>query len=257
MLRTAHKALLLSAVMVGAGVAACGSGGSGADDSREAFTGVPGADGGTSTSDGGATDSGATDGGEASADASSSQGMCLPAPSLSICSDGQIVAILHEAATGEIALAMAVLPRLSNSNVKAFAQKMIDDHTMGDASLQAAAQTAGTMTVENGLSKEIADSSQDTIQALMSKSGDELDRSYMRHAVLDHLQDLAVFDHVVTPSVKNADLAKAALTDRALVASHTQLASSVLTSLEGSCGGMLSTSSDAGTDDGGSDSGAP
>jgi putative membrane protein len=252
MLRTTHSALFFSAAIVVAGVAACGGNGSSADDSREAFTGTPSADGGdSSSSDGGTADSGATDGGASSSDASS-QGMCLPAPSLSVCSDGQIVAILHESAMGEVALAQAVLPRLSDANAKAFAQKMINDHTASDMSLQSTAKMAGITAVENGLSQEIADSAKDEIMALSSKTGSDLDRSYMRHEVLDHLGDLAVSDHVVAPSVKNATLAMAALTDRALVAMHLQLATSIVGSLEGACGGMTSTGSDAGT---GGDSG--
>ncbi len=262
MLRTKHSALFFSAAMVMAGVAACGGNGSGADDSREAFTGTPSADGGGSTTgDGGMADSGATDSGVSSSDASS-QGMCLPAPSLAVCSDGQIVAILHESAIGEVALAQAVLPRLSDANVKAFAQKMINDHTASDMSLQSTAKAAGITAVENGLSQEIADEAQDEIQALSSKTGSALDKSYMRHAVLEHLGDLAVSDHVITPSVKNSTLAMAALTVRALVAMHVQLATSIVGSLEGACGGMTSTSADGGTGgdsgtggDGGSDSG--
>lgn len=232
---------------------ACGQGGGDTNAARQGFTETPpassgdastGNDGGSST---GTTDAGATD---------------VTSPQLAVCSDGQVAAIMHASSMGEIDTAKAVRDRLTDASAKAFAQRMIDDHTALDSALRAVLSAQGITMVESGVSDELTQSAQLTISELSSKSGSELDKAYMDHEVVDHLMDLGVDDHLLGPSIRNPALAQASKQERAAVVQHAQLAVQIQGSLEGQCGGTKSggggSSSDAGSsgDSGASDAGS-
>jgi putative membrane protein len=234
-------------IVAAASVAACGNSGGGTGDTQQAFTGVPsqdggaGNDGGTGGSSGG-TSSGGTSSGGTSSGGTSSGGTgdggaaCTPTPSLALCSDGQAAAVLHASSKAEIDLANAVVGRLSDANVKAFASRMVTEHTASDAALTSVLATAGITMAANGVSKAITDAGNAQIQGLAAKTGMDLDKAYIEQAVLDHVANLAISDHIVMPSIKNTALASYAEQDRALMATHAQGATTEQTSLEGSCG---------------------
>ena len=46
--------------------------------------------------------------------------------------DAQIVKVLSTANNGEISQAQAAMPKLQNAQVRSYAQKMIDEHTMNE-----------------------------------------------------------------------------------------------------------------------------
>jgi putative membrane protein len=232
---------VLACTLATATVAACGSGGSDNSNTEQAFTGVDGGDGAateTGTGDGGAPDA---------ADAA-----VISPPLLAVCSDGQVAAIMHAANLAEVDVARQILSRLTDASVTAFAQRMITEHTALDNALTAVLNSASITPVDNALSREITSAAQSEIRTLAALSGVQLDRAYMDHAVLEHLQDLGVGDHLLAPSIKNTQLAAAAANARTVIAGHAQLAVQVQTTLEGACGG---TATDGGTDGGGTDGG--
>jgi putative membrane protein len=225
--------------------AACSSGGTGAGATQEALTNGPAADAATSTDAGGdAGDAGTT-----------------TDPLLAICSDGQSAAIMHASSQTEIDLANAVMPALSSMAAKSFAQQMITDHTTLDQALTAALAAAGISMQDNGLSQQIQAEGAKTVTDMATLTGSELDLAYIRHGVLEHLGDLAMTDHVLTPSIQNAQLAAVGKQSRDVIAAHLQLATQADATLEGACGGSTNdggTSGDggeSGSDGGTSDSG--
>jgi predicted outer membrane protein len=233
---------VLACTLGTATIIACGSGGSDKSNTEQAVTGSDGGDGG----DGATADTGTSDGGAADAAVSSP-------PLIPVCSDGQVAAIMHASDLAEVDVARAVLSRLTDANVTAFAQRMITDHTALDNALTAVLASAGIAPVETSLSREITASAQAEIVALSGLSGSALEQAYIDHAVLEHLTDLGVGDHLLAPSIKNAQLAAAAATARTVIAGHAQLAVQVQTSLEGACGSGGGT--DGGTTDGGTTDG--
>lgn len=231
-MRISIRYLALTTALAAGAFAACSSTGSSTSEARQ----------GQEIADAGAAD--------ADAEAAAPD---LSQPQLAVCSDGQVAAILHSSGKGEIDLANAVLDRLEDPSVKAFAQRMITDHTALDEALTAAVGQAGITMEETDISKELDDSAQLTIQELSSKSGSELDRSYMAHEVVDHLKDLGLSDHLLAPSIKDPTLLAVATQERAAVALHAQLAVQVQSSVAGQCGvGKEDAGAgDAGAGDGG------
>lgn len=169
-------------------------------------------------------------------------------PRLPVCSDGQVIAILHAVNNGEVQEAQAVRSRLTDANVRAYADRMITDHSQLDSALTSLAQAQGISVEENDISKQLTEDARMAIQSLSSMTGSELDSAYVTHAVIDHLKVLGHVDHLLAPSIQNAALASAAMTARAGVAEHARLATVLQTNIAGACGGGQA---DGGTTDGG------
>ena len=84
----------------------------------------------------------------------------------------------------EIAVSQSVVDRLTNPQVKQFAQMMVDDHTGANAELASLAAAKGvTLPV------------QDTkLTEKWSKKTDELDEDYMEEMVSDHKDAVKLFE---------------------------------------------------------------
>jgi len=167
-------------------------------------------------------------------------------PALAVCSDGQVIAILQAANQGEIDVAQSVIDRLQDKNVQLLAQTIIDDHTKALDQVDQLSSSAGIEPVENDNSEELAESADTTIASLEKESGDKLEKSYVAHELLDHIQTIGVGDHLLGPSAKNAQLKATIQALRPTLVKHLQLASQAQTAISGACGGT-STQADGGT----------
>jgi len=97
--------------------------------------------------------------------------------------------ILDAAQSGlhEVKMAMLGVERGTNSALKAYAQKVFDDHTLSNAELQALARLKGIVLP--------APSNTDSSEVSLSRlTGIEFDQEFVREAIADHLKDLAVFE---------------------------------------------------------------
>jgi len=88
--------------------------------------------------------------------------------------------------TAEIELSRIALQKASDSDVKKFAQRMIDDHTQANNEMQALAQTKGI-----SLPAELAPDRRTAQENMAALSGTEFDRAYMMLNVSVHEQDVA------------------------------------------------------------------
>ena len=93
----------------------------------------------------------------------------------------------------EVLLGGLALRNASNADVKAFAQRMVTDHTTANAELAQLAITKGL-----ALPTELAGEHKDALDHLSSLSGAEFDKAYMTHMVEDHEKDVAEFDKAST-----------------------------------------------------------
>lgn len=117
--------------------------------------------------------------------------------------DKHFVSDAIEGSNDEISLGQLAQKKGNSSEVKQFAQKMVDDHTkMGDKMRQVAQRVgvsppAGTSMSEKG-----------TETKLSVLSGDSFDKAYMKAMVKAHRDDLAAFNKEMAngsdPSVKEA-----------------------------------------------------
>lgn len=98
---------------------------------------------------------------------------------------------LRQAAEGgiaEVKLGQLVAQKAGSDDVKAFGQKMVDDHTKLNAEFAQVADSIGVM-----LPKSMNKESQAEYDKLNTLSGDEFDKEYLTFMVKDHHKDLHAF----------------------------------------------------------------
>ena len=94
---------------------------------------------------------------------------------------------MMEVEAGKIALSQATRP-----DVKAFAQKMIDDHTKAGQELNRVASAKNMM-----LPTMLSESQQKDLNDLREKKGDDFDKAYVSMMVDDHKDDVDDFQDAV------------------------------------------------------------
>lgn len=89
----------------------------------------------------------------------------------------------------EVKLGQLAAERASNADVKAFAQKLVDDHSKANRELEriAASQNAATP-------GELKGKHQKAYDKLSKLSGDEFDKAYVKHMVDDHQKAVKLFE---------------------------------------------------------------
>lgn len=142
--------------------------------------------------------------------------------------DGTIAALLEAQDQAEVSLAQTVRDRLADPNVVAFAEKMITDHTLLDLQVGGSVRTDAIGLLPDGASAAIAAQENETAQVLAPLQGAPLDRAYMSHEVLVHMQEIAWLDHLAIPGVKDVRLAADVGATQALAGTHAELALQVL-----------------------------
>jgi putative membrane protein len=115
---------------------------------------------------------------------------------------------LHKATEGgvaEVELAKLALQKSSNDGIKAFAQKMIDDHTSLDDAMKPIADSLGVMPA-----KKMNKMDQAEYDKLNALAGADFDKEYIACMVKDHRQDLREFRQEAAtaedPALKDASL---------------------------------------------------
>lgn len=153
-------------------------------------------------------------------------------PSASL-SDGQILATLSAASTGEIAAAKLALKQSKNAKVKEFANLMIKDHTGANTKGQALAKKAGIAVEENDTSKQVTQDGEDELGKLRKLKGKPFDQAYVDAQVDDHQKVLQLIDGQLIPAAQNGELKSMLAKVRATVSEHLDHARS----LQGNLGG--------------------
>ena len=98
----------------------------------------------------------------------------------------------REAANGgmsEVELGRLAVERAANPAVKAFGQRMVDDHSKANVELQAIASQAGI-----ALPGQVDAKEKQTYTRLAALSGAAFDRAYIDDMVKDHKADIALFE---------------------------------------------------------------
>ncbi len=100
----------------------------------------------------------------------------------------------------EVQMGNLALQKATNADVKAFAQRMVTDHSKANAELAQLATAKGL-----ALATELGGEHKNAFDHLNSLSGAEFDKAYMKHMVEDHEKDVAEFDKAST-SATDADV---------------------------------------------------
>jgi putative membrane protein len=88
----------------------------------------------------------------------------------------------------EVQLGQLAAQKASNPDVKAFGQKMVDDHQKANDQLKQAAAQENIALPTEPAAKDKAEAAR-----LEKLSGDAFDKAYMSHMVADHKKDVAEF----------------------------------------------------------------
>jgi putative membrane protein len=102
----------------------------------------------------------------------------------------------------EVEMGELGVQKATNSQVKAFAKRMVADHTKANQEL---------LTVSKGKGVQVPSSRTDTHKAMLEKlqqqdAGKNFDRDYMDHMVEDHKADVELFETAADDETLDADL---------------------------------------------------
>jgi putative membrane protein len=117
----------------------------------------------------------------------------------------------------EVELGKLAQSKSKDSNVKAFADRMVRDHSKANAELTGIAKGKG---VEVPMSLDAEH--QAMVKDLSGKSGTEFDTAYSKHMVMDHAKTIALFEGATQNS--DADLAAFARKTLPTLKEHKQMA---------------------------------
>ena len=101
------------------------------------------------------------------------------------------VTFINDAAKGglmEVELGKMAQEKAASTDVKAFGQRMVDDHSKANERLRAIAQEHGVT-----LTESLPRQQQQTVDHFAKLDGQAFDRAYMSAMVKDHVEDVAKF----------------------------------------------------------------
>ena len=109
--------------------------------------------------------------------------------------------ILDAAQSGlhEVQMGMLGVERGTNNDLKVYAQRILDDHTLSNAQVQALAGLKGVALPDPTKTDGSAIS-------LSRLTGIEFDQAFVREAIQDHLRDLAEFEKEDQSPASDADI---------------------------------------------------
>ena len=158
-------------------------------------------------------------------------------------SDQQMLLQLAQGNMAEIEAGKIALQKSQNTEVKAFAQKMIDDHTKGLQEVQSVAQSKGVTLPSEPDAKHKA-----MANKLNNLSGDAFDRTYLAQAgVADHKKTHALVQKVQS-NAKDADVKALAAKLEPTVAQHLTHVTQLNASIKGGSGSSGTASGASGSE---------
>jgi putative membrane protein len=120
--------------------------------------------------------------------------------------DGNVVAIILAANNTDLSYAQLVPTRARNAEVKAFAQRMVTDHTLLNARVNDIAMRNGITAAENATSLEFRDQSADRRDILRALDGARFDSTYAANEVQYHTELLSALNTMLVPNARNPEL---------------------------------------------------
>jgi putative membrane protein len=121
-------------------------------------------------------------------------------------SDGNIVAIVLAANNTDLSYARLAPARARSADVKAFAQRMMTDHTILNAKVNDIAARNGIAGVDNSTSLDFRDHSADRRDVLRELDGARFDSVYAANEVQYHAELLAAINTTLAPNARNSEL---------------------------------------------------
>jgi putative membrane protein len=145
-----------------------------------------------------------------------------PQPGLSA---AQIAGVTNAINNGEIQHGQLAIMRAMNEDVRDFAQRMLDEHTMALQEQTALLARLGVTPVESDQSRQISQEAMRLYNDLQGRAGADFDRAYLDAQVTLHMRALTMLDNQLLPAVQNAEFRQQLQDLRSDVSAHLQDAS--------------------------------
>jgi putative membrane protein len=130
---------------------------------------------------------------------------------------GGVLVVVND---GEIQEGELAKTKATSSEVSAFAQRMIDEHTATKTRQATLFSNMGTSPAESAKSTQLKTEAAAMLTALQAKSGAEFDRAYLADQVTMHQTALDTIDAMLLPSARSEALRAELQKTRADVATH-------------------------------------
>lgn len=142
-----------------------------------------------------------------------------------------VVAVVLAANNTDISYARLVPPRASNPEVKAFAQRMLTDHTLLNARIMDLSSRDGIMAEDNATSLDYRDHSARRRDILRELTGAKFDSTYIANEILYHRDLLEAISSVLIPATKSGELRDFVTSLRPAISAHLAHAEQIRASL--------------------------
>jgi putative membrane protein len=145
--------------------------------------------------------------------------------------DAEIASIVVTANQVDIDAGKLAQSKSTNKEVKAFAERMVVDHTGVNKS---ATELAGKLKVtpqDNATSQSLKSGGEKNVSTLKGLQGAAFDRAYIEHEVAYHQQVLDALDKTLIPSASNAELKALLVKVRPAFVAHLEHAKKILSGI--------------------------
>jgi putative membrane protein len=146
-------------------------------------------------------------------------------------SDGAVAAVMAEANGGEVLAGQLVSTQSQSDEVRAFAQRMVTDHSMANERLMTLLQRTAISPEDSEPQRMLAAATLSTLARLSAMSDSAFDLAYVNSQVDMHQRVLQLLDDVLIPSAENADLSAELRSARQTAAMHLDAAQALWASL--------------------------
>lgn len=120
--------------------------------------------------------------------------------------DAQIAAIVVAANQVDVDAGKFVADKSKDSTIKAFAERMVVDHSAVNKSAVALVTKLKVTPEANPTSKSLEEGGTKNLANLRTLKGKALDKAYVDHEVVYHEQVIEAIDKTLIPSAKNEEL---------------------------------------------------
>jgi putative membrane protein len=145
--------------------------------------------------------------------------------------DAQIAAIVVTANQVDIDAGKLARSRATNAEVKAFAERMVTDHTGVNKSATELVTKLKVTPQDNPTSQSLKAGGEKNLAGLKSLEGAAFDKAYIDHEVAYHQQVLDAMDKTLIPSASHADLKALLVKVRPAFVAHLEHAKQIQSAL--------------------------
>jgi putative membrane protein len=154
-------------------------------------------------------------------------------PAAGALNDAQIAHFATTANTADSSGGVMAQEKGSNAAVKAYGQRMVQDHGSANQQARQLVQSAALTPQENERSAQLRATHDSASQRLRGLSGAEFDRAYIAHEIQMHQSLLTALDQDLIPNAQNAQLRQLLEGIRPTVQSHLEQAQQIQQNLGG------------------------